>query len=79
MTQTRSGKIADPTPKASKRDVAAKTAKAAQKSIDRPNLATEHAERSNSANAAVIADAASACDTDCCLTIEIVIIADSVS
>jgi hypothetical protein len=44
MTQTRSGKIADTKTQASRRG--------------RPNLATEHAKRSNSASTAAIADAA---------------------
>ena len=59
MTQTRSRRIADTRPQASRRDVTARTAKAAQRSIDRPNLATEHAKGSNSTSTATIADAAS--------------------
>ena len=50
MTQTSPRNIADTKPQASPRDP--KTAKAAQRSIDKPNLATEHAERSDSASSA---------------------------
>ncbi len=60
MTQTRSRKITKLTSKASKRDI---TVKALQKSINRPNLVTEHTERSYSTKTAVMADTASTYNT----------------
>ena len=61
MTRTRSGKIADTWPQASRRDLTTRPAKAVERSIDNTDLATDHAERSDIASTAAIADRASIC------------------
>ena len=61
MTRTRSGKIVDTRPQASRRDLTTKSVKAVQRSIDKANLATKYAERSDSPSTAAIANDASMC------------------